>query len=46
MTMTEDDKKDFINSTICHICEQPLVEGEERVKDHCHLTGIKNVYSR
>ena len=25
------------NSTLCHICNEEL--GEDRVRDHCHLSG-------
>ena len=27
----------MINSTLCHICNEKL--GEDRVRDHCHLSG-------
>ncbi|KAB0804232.1 hypothetical protein PPYR_01202 [Photinus pyralis] len=26
-------------STHCHICEGPILEGEVKVRDHCHFTG-------
>ncbi|XP_058974383.1 uncharacterized protein LOC131800720 [Musca domestica] len=29
--------EDFDSSRLCHICEKEL--GNDRVKDHCHLTG-------
>ena len=35
--MSEMDKKDYKNATHCHICEGEL--GEDKVLDHCHLTG-------
>ena len=35
--MTEMDKKEYENATHCHICEEKL--GEDKVLDHCHLTG-------
>ena len=35
--MTEMDKKEYENATRCHICEGEL--GEDKVLDHCHLTG-------
>ena len=27
----------YENTTLCHICNEEL--GEDRVRDHCHLTG-------
>ena len=35
--MSEMDKKEYENATHCHICEKEL--GEDKVLDHCHLTG-------
>ena len=35
--MSEMDKKEYENATHCHICEEKL--GEDKVLDHCHLTG-------
>ena len=32
-----DDKMAYDNSTLCHICNEEL--GEDRVSDHCHLSG-------
>jgi len=29
----------FHHATQCHICEEPFVEDDTRVRDHCHLTG-------
>ena len=37
MIMTMHDKLVYDNSTLCHICNEEL--GEERVRDHCHLSG-------
>ena len=31
------DKLVYDNSTLCHICDEEL--GEDRVRDHCHLSG-------
>ena len=31
------EKKLYDSATTCHICEEEL--GEDRVRDHCHLTG-------
>ena len=27
----------YDNSTLCHICNEEL--GEDKVRDHCHLSG-------
>ena len=37
MIMTMHDKMAYVNSTLCHICNEEL--GEDRVHDHCHLSG-------
>ncbi len=37
MCMSENEKKQFKNSTHCHICEMLL--NEDSVRDHCHITG-------
>ena len=38
--MTEDDRASFAEATDCHICGLPLQgEGEDKVRDHCHITG-------
>ena len=37
MIMTMQDKIVYVNSTLCHICHEEL--GEDRVRDHCHLSG-------
>ena len=34
---TYKDQKNFISAAVCHICEGEL--NEDRVRDHCHLTG-------
>ena len=35
--MTMHDKMVYDSSTLCHICNVEL--GEDRVRDHCHLSG-------
>ena len=35
--MTDDDELEFQNSKICFACKGAL--GNDRVRDHCHLTG-------
>ena len=37
MILTEDDEEMFDEATTCHICDEEL--GEDRVRDHCHITG-------
>ena len=37
--LTMEEEEDFLNATHCHICESPFKEGDQRVRDHCHLTG-------
>ena len=45
MIYTKKDKKDFEAATVCHICGYNLRRKcgdnfiEDRVRDHCHLTG-------
>ena len=35
--MTYEDRENFWDAKVCHICNQEL--GDDKVKDHCHLTG-------
>ena len=37
MITTMHDKMAYDNTTLCHICNEEL--GEDRVRDHCHLSG-------
>ena len=37
MVMTDEDKKNFNDTKVSHICEENL--GNDKVRDHCHLTG-------
>ena len=37
MIMTVHDKLIYDNFTLCHICNEEL--GNDRVRDHCHLSG-------
>ncbi|KYM94062.1 hypothetical protein ALC62_15323 [Cyphomyrmex costatus] len=39
MDFTRDDWRRFDSATYCHICERPFAPGDERARDHCHLTG-------
>ena len=36
---TSDDEVHFECAQVCHICQQILVDENDRVRDHCHLTG-------
>ncbi|XP_044742351.1 uncharacterized protein LOC123304854 [Chrysoperla carnea] len=37
--MTLEDEISFHSSTACHICEKPFLEGQVKVRDHCHLNS-------
>ena len=37
MIFTKSDAEQFNKSTTCHFCNKEL--GDDRVRDHCHLTG-------
>src|SRR5688572_8188977 len=37
MIFEKEDKELYDSATVCHICEGEL--GDDRVRDHCHLTG-------
>jgi len=39
MVFNKDDKRNFEEAMVCHICKKPFEAGEEKVRDHCHLTG-------
>ena len=38
MSLTKGEKKEFRKNSICHIYEEKI-DGEVKVRDHCHLTG-------
>jgi len=38
MIITNNQEKEFLAAKNCHICNFEL--GEDRVRDHCHLTGL------
>ena len=40
MTFTGDDEVCFESAQVCHICQQILVDDDDRVRDHCHFTGM------
>ena len=37
--MTKKGDEDFENSTKCWICDNDYVDGNVKVRDHCHITG-------
>ena len=39
MRLINQDKENFKQATICHICEKPFGEKEKKVRGHCHFTG-------
>ena len=39
LQMNKKDNEDFKNCTKCCICDNDHVEGNVKVKDHCHITG-------
>lgn len=40
LKMTRTNDRNFASATHCHICEQKFEEyDDDRVRDHCHLTG-------
>ena len=39
LVMTEEDNKDFENSTKCWICDNYYADDDVTVRDHCHITG-------
>ena len=37
--MTEEEEKEFQSSNTCWICEKLIGDDDEKVRDHCHITG-------
>ena len=37
--MIKEDDEDFESSTKWWICDQVYVEGDPKIRDHCHITG-------
>ena len=35
--MTQEDEEDFQNTNICWFCDKEILDN--KVRDHCHLTG-------
>lgn len=40
MQLSSADKIQFAINNTCHICGKPIENVEEKVRDHCHLTGV------
>ena len=45
LIMTQNDWKDFNESTKCWICQEEFEKDEKKVRDHCHFTGISDTES-
>ena len=40
MIITPKQDKEFKKCTTCHICEQKILDGETKVRDHDHINGL------
>ena len=43
LVVTKEDNEDFENSTKYWICNNDYVDGDVKVRDHCHITGKHRV---
>ena len=39
LVMTKEDDEDFEKSTKCWVCDSDYIDGDVKVRDHCHITG-------
>ena len=39
VVVPKEDNEDFENSTKCWICDNDYINGDVKVRDHCHITG-------
>ena len=39
LAMTKEENENFKNSTKCWICDNDYIDGDGKVRDHCHITG-------
>ena len=39
LLMTKNDIEDFESPTKCWICENDYIDGDVKIRDHCHITG-------
>ena len=46
LVTTEKNNKDFENSRKCWICDNDYIDGDIKVRDHCHITGKHRVSAR
>ena len=37
LVMTKVDDEDFEKSTKCWICDNAYIDGDDKVRDHCHI---------
>ena len=37
--MIEEEEEQFQSSNMCWICEKLIDDDDEKVRDHCHVTG-------
>ena len=37
--IVNEEEEQFQLSNTCWICEKPIDDGDEKVRDHCHITG-------
>ncbi|KYN30222.1 hypothetical protein ALC57_00316, partial [Trachymyrmex cornetzi] len=38
-TLSSEQRETLHSATHCHVCEKPFAPDDNRVRDHCHLTG-------
>ena len=39
LVLTEEEEENFQSSNTCWICEKLIEDDDEKVRDHCHITG-------
>ena len=39
LIMTGDEEENFQSSNLCWICKNLIENDDEKVRDHCHITG-------
>ena len=39
VVITKEDDEEFKNSNKCWICDNDYIDGDFKVRDHCHITG-------
>ncbi|XP_070526956.1 uncharacterized protein [Cardiocondyla obscurior] len=38
-TLSNAEREEYENATVCHVCESPFAVDKKRVRDYCHMTG-------